>query len=56
MFSPEPGLIPFCERLLKECALVVVVDDGSYESVGVLGRLPEGFVLIKHDRNCGKGR
>lgn len=56
VFNPEPGLVGLVSALAQDYSLVVVVDDGSVESVDMFDELPVGVVLLRHEVNCGKGR
>jgi len=50
--EPDTWLIT-CKGLMADFDLIVVVDDGS--QVPIADPLVEGLVLLRHDRNLGKG-
>lgn len=56
VYNPESGLLPLCESLLRDFALLLVVDDGSNENTEQFAKLPKGTRLIRHTVNRGKGR
>ena len=56
VFDPEPALPKLCEELSRVFGTVVVVDDGSVNSIERFAMLPKGVVVLKHSRNMGKGR
>lgn len=56
VFNPEPALPKLCEELSRVFGTVVIVDDGSVNSLERFAMLPKGVVVLRHSRNMGKGR
>lgn len=53
-FNEETSIGPLVSKLLKYIALVVVVDDGSEDETAQRAE-NAGAMVIRHERNCGKG-
>ena len=56
VFNPEEGLADLAAALQYDYSPVVVVDDGSVESVERFSELSRDVVLLRHEANAGKGR
>ncbi|NLB61619.1 MAG: glycosyltransferase family 2 protein, partial [Clostridiales bacterium] len=55
-YKPDYELISFLKKLIENDFLCVVVNDGSgMEFDSIFMQLPDGVILLSHDKNRGKG-
>ena len=55
VYNPEPALGGLCADLSQRFKTVVVVDDGSVENTESFSKLPSRVILLRHEKNMGKG-